>query len=329
MEKKYYIYLFLDSSKPGEYIYDDIKLEYEPFYVGKGCGDRIKSSLFDRESPFKVNKIKSLRDNKIEIISIKLFENLENEESLEIEKDVIKKIGRRDLKLGPLTNLTDGGDGRLTSPHSDDVKKKISDTKKSQALSFPHTEETRYFLRLINLGENNPMFGKTHTDEFKENQSLRVGGNKHPMFGKKHSESTINKIKENRFKNVDQNKLNELSRKRNNKPILQYDLDGVFIKEHESIKICALNTGLSESLIGKTCRGVLKNPKKFKFMFKDSDSSILNNSFKYKVGDIINIDNKEYILVKRNKKTCILSIEDELLNFRKNDYIFLWDKKSI
>ena len=168
MENKYYIYLFLDSSRPGEFVYDDIKLEYEPFYVGKGTGDRIKLSLLDRESAFKVNKVKSLRNRGFEIISLKLFDGLENEESLKIEKDLIKKIGRRDLGLGPLTNLTDGGDGRLTSPHSDETKSKISETKKSQALSFKHSENTKELLRLANMGENNPMFGKTHTDMFKE-----------------------------------------------------------------------------------------------------------------------------------------------------------------
>jgi hypothetical protein len=43
--KKYYVYLFLDKSKPGKFIYDDLEFEYETFYVGKGTGVRIKSSL--------------------------------------------------------------------------------------------------------------------------------------------------------------------------------------------------------------------------------------------------------------------------------------------
>ena len=70
----------------------------------------------DRESSFKVNKIKKIKRLGSEIISIKLYEDLENEESLQLEKIVIKKIGRRDLGLGTLVNQTDGGDGRLTSP---------------------------------------------------------------------------------------------------------------------------------------------------------------------------------------------------------------------
>ena len=197
MEKKYYIYLFLDSSKPGEYIYDDIKLEYEPFYVGKGCGDRIKSSLFDRESPFKVNKIKSLRDNKIEIISIKLFENLENEESLEIEKDVIKKIGRRDLKLGPLTNLTDGGNQTRNYKYvvSDETKQKISNGLKNSEL---FQKAVRSKERVNKISESNK--GKKRSDETKNkiSESLKgkMSGENNPFYGKEHSEDSISKMSE-------------------------------------------------------------------------------------------------------------------------------------
>jgi len=102
--KKYYIYVFLDKSKPGIYKFDYFEFDYEPFYVGKGTGNRIKSSLYDKESPFKVNKINKIKNSGGEIISIKLYENLENNESLEIEKLLISKIGRRDLGLGTLVN---------------------------------------------------------------------------------------------------------------------------------------------------------------------------------------------------------------------------------
>jgi hypothetical protein len=37
--KKYYVYAFLDKSKPGNFNYGDLKFDYEPFYIGKGTGD--------------------------------------------------------------------------------------------------------------------------------------------------------------------------------------------------------------------------------------------------------------------------------------------------
>ena len=329
MKNKYYIYALLDTSKPGLYQYDNLSFDYEPFYIGKGTGDRIKNSTYDKDSIFKANKIKSLRIRGIEPIGIKVYENLENIESLRIEIETIKLIGRRDLKLGPLTNLTDGGDGRLTSPHSDDTKLKISTTKKSQNLHILHNDLTKDYLRSINVGEQNPMFGKTHSDKVKNEQSLRVSGINHPMFGKTHTEETKQLIKDSRNKLVDQELLNKLSKERNSKIILQYDLENNFIKEHESIKVASKDTGLSESLIGKTCRGLVKNPGKFIFKFKNDDSKLLTNSFSIKIGDTITIEDILYKLVKRNKTTFIVSNDvGDYLTFRKNEYDFIWNKKT-
>ena len=326
--KKYYIYILLDESKPGDYKFDDLSFKFEPFYVGKGTGNRIINTLYDKKT-FKSNKIKSIRNKGFNILSEKVYENLENIESLNLEKDIIKLIGRRDLGLGTLVNQTDGGDGRLYSPHSDETRLKISKTKKAQCLSIPHTEETKNNLREINIGENNPMYGKTHTDEVKEQQSLRVSGSNHPMFGKNHTDESIAKIKESRNKSVDQNELNRLSKERNSKSILQYDLEGIFIDEYESIKVAAEKTGLSESLIGKTCRGIVKSPRKFIFKFKNTDSNTMNNSYEYKVGDFIFIDAIEHKFEKRNKTTCIVSINGVVKTLRKKEYEFLWDKKII
>jgi group I intron endonuclease len=328
--KNYYVYAFLDKSKPGNFNYGDLNFDYEPFYIGKGTGDRITTSLLDRESPFKVNKIKKIKKSGGEILKIKLFENLENDVALEKEIEVIKKIGRRDLKVGPLVNQTDGGDGRLTSPHSDETKRKISETKKSQKIIAysvnPMTQEQREHLKQINQGENNPMFGKNHTEQVKEEQSLRVSGLNHPMFGKKHDEETLKKIKENRNKNANQDKMNQLSKEVNSKSVLQFNLDGKFIQEFCSIKEASEKTGCSESIIGKCCRGVIKKPRKYIFKFKDSESFVLRNSFKIKIDDIFEINNLQYKLIKRNKSSVIVEKNNQIISFRKKDFPFLFEK---
>jgi len=284
-EKRYYIYVFLDNTKPGKYVYDNLKFDYEPFYIGKGTDDRIITSFYDKQT-FKSNKIKSIKNKGGDVIRYKLYENLENFEALELEKILISKIGRRDLYKGTLTNLTHGGDGRLASPHTEETKIKISETKKSQHLHSIITDSQKEYLREINLGEKNPMYGKTHTDEVKEKQSLLVSGSNHPMYGKKHNEETIQKIKDKRNNAVNQETANLDSKLRNNKAILQYDLNNNFIAEFESIKFASIELKISESLIGKTCRGIVKNPRKFIFKFKEESDKILTNSYELKEGDI-------------------------------------------
>jgi group I intron endonuclease len=328
--KKYYVYAFLDESKPGDFNYSDLTFDYEPFYIGKGNGDRIITSLLDRESPFKVNKIKKIKRNGGKIIKIKLLENLENDEALEFETQIIKKIGRRDLKLGPLVNQTDGGDGRLTSPHSEETKRKISETKKAQKILAysvnPMTDEQREHLRKINQGENNPFFGKHHTDEIKEEQSLRVSGTNHPMWGKKHDDDTIQKIREKRNSVVNKDRMIQLSREINSKSVIQYTLEGEVIQEFYSIKEASKFTGCSESIIGKCCRGVIKKPRNFMFKFKDAQSLELKNSYAIKIGDNFEIDGVIYKLIKRNKSSAIAEKQGQLFTFRKKEFQILFEK---
>ena len=73
MTSDYYVYVLLDSSKKGEYNYGEYIFEYEPFYIGKGRGKRIKDTLYDHFT-FKRNKISKLKRNNIEIISFKKSE---------------------------------------------------------------------------------------------------------------------------------------------------------------------------------------------------------------------------------------------------------------
>jgi len=105
----FYTYVYLDPRKPGIYNYGEYKFDYEPFYVGKGKGNRLKN-INGRSKYFKriINKIKELE---LEPVTIKLKENLEETESFKLEIELIKLIGKKNLKEGPLTNLVDGGEG--------------------------------------------------------------------------------------------------------------------------------------------------------------------------------------------------------------------------
>jgi group I intron endonuclease len=318
----FYVYALLDTSNPGEYIYDDIKFDYEPFYIGKGSEKRVITTISENRNSFKKNKIESLKKNNLEIKFIKINEYLIEDDAFDFEVYLISKIGRRNLGMGPLTNLTDGGEGRKNVIVSEETKQKISKTKKSQKLNNKHTEETKKNLSIINKGEFNPFYGKNHKEETKELQSLRVSGMNHPMFRKNHTEEAKDKIRSS-------NKLKELidsNKKVNCKPVLQFSLDGEFINEFLSIKEASIETGCSESIIGKCCRGLIKNPRTYFFKFKDQNSLILNNSFKIKIGDIFMIKGQKYKLLERFKKTCLLEKDGVIFNIRKKDYPKLFEK---
>jgi len=119
--KPFYLYAYLDPRKRGEYVYGNYKFDYEPFYIGKGGGDlfrdkrHLESAYQNSDgNRLKVNKIKKIISlgYKLDDGFIIRFEiGLTEDESMKLESEMIHLIGRKDLNLGPLTNLTDGGEG--------------------------------------------------------------------------------------------------------------------------------------------------------------------------------------------------------------------------
>jgi hypothetical protein len=129
----FYVYIYLNKLKPiDSYNYDDLTFNYEPFYVGKGKDKRFLYHLnkvknkCKFKSSIKFNIIKEHIENDIEPLILKI-ENLSEKESLNLEKEIIKKIGRLDLNTGPLTNRNDGGHKPQDNYHHDEIsKEKIS-----------------------------------------------------------------------------------------------------------------------------------------------------------------------------------------------------------
>jgi len=145
---KFYVYALLDERKSGNFTYeiDDIviNLSYEPFYIGKGTGNRIaaheKNALLESNTTIKDNKIRKIWSEGKKVIRSKILDQLDEDTSLELEIKLIKEIKRKG-EGGPLINLTDGGDG-LKNP-SPEVRQKISEANKRRIIS----EETREKLR--------------------------------------------------------------------------------------------------------------------------------------------------------------------------------------
>lgn len=130
---KYYVYVYLNTLRPGNFNYENFLFDYEPFYVGKGKDDRMYHHLnkvkntckYKSNSKFSI--IEECIKNNTDPIIIKLFDNLTEDDSLIKENEIIKKIGRLDLNTGPLTNKNDGGLKPQDNYHHDDnAKMKIS-----------------------------------------------------------------------------------------------------------------------------------------------------------------------------------------------------------
>ena len=125
-DKRFYVYIYLDPRRSGSYQYNEFQFNYEPFYVGIGVNNRyryhiskakrlsyndIKNKNFIGNS-LKLYKIKKIiKETNKEPIVLKLKENLNRGNALDLEIKLIKNIGRINIKTGILTNMTDGGDG--------------------------------------------------------------------------------------------------------------------------------------------------------------------------------------------------------------------------
>lgn len=99
----YYVYVLWK-------MYEEIPI---PFYVGKGHFERVIKHESDSEkiNQHKLNIIKKHKELGIEVgYSVLNFFKAEKD-AFKAEEDLIVLIGRKDLKQGPLTNKTDGGDG--------------------------------------------------------------------------------------------------------------------------------------------------------------------------------------------------------------------------
>jgi len=223
----YYVYVYLDPRKPGNYLYGDFYFEFEPFYVGKGRMHRHRIHLLkvkrgNYKNLPKYHVIKNILEQGLEPIIIKYKDNLLETDSFEIEKNMIELIGRKDLSKGPLRNLSNGGEGNGERKFTDEHRKNISISKKGVV-----TEKIRENLKEIHK---------------------RMIGNQRTL-GFKFSEESKKKLAESHYK-----------------PVLQIGLDGEILNEFPSIKDAESYIGVSIKKVlrggGKTAGGFLWKYKK-------------------------------------------------------------------
>lgn len=122
----------------------------EPFYVGKGMKFRCLQHEADARTTktltHKLNVIRSLhREGRA--VAYRIDSSYADEaEALARERALIAEIGRHDLKLGPLTNQTDGGEG--TSNPSEESRQRRRDSLWGEADDPERNAINRWFQKL-------------------------------------------------------------------------------------------------------------------------------------------------------------------------------------
>ena len=174
----FYVYAYLDPGKPGIFQYGEYRFNHEPFYIGKGKKNRAKV-FCDHKGNFVQCKIKSINNaGMIPIIHIVKNKCLESD-AIILEKKLITLIGRRDIGMGPLTNLTDGGDGTSGYNHSLETRLRMSKKRKGRKFSKETLEK-----------RSNSLKGRIVTAETRQKISKTLTGYKHSdAFCKKVSDA--------------------------------------------------------------------------------------------------------------------------------------------
>lgn len=210
--KDYYIYIYLDPRKTGNFNYQELYFNYEPFYVGKGRADRIDKSFKDNSNVFKTNKVNKIIDDGFNVLKMKIYQDLTESEAFEKEVQTISKIGKLIDGVGPLVNFNDGGyggDNISNHPNYDLIIEKMSLSQSGNNNGFfnkKHSDISKTKMSEIakeRKGEKNSFFGKKHSEETKrtisEKNRISNLGELNPFFGKNHSDQTKQKISEKKL----------------------------------------------------------------------------------------------------------------------------------
>lgn len=109
----FYIYVYLDPNKPGNYIFQDYKFSYEPFYIGKGNKNRayhhyrqvLRHGYENDSNPKRQKRIWDIiSEGTIPIILILQSDIIDEKTAYQLESKIIYIIGMESKIRGPLLN---------------------------------------------------------------------------------------------------------------------------------------------------------------------------------------------------------------------------------
>lgn len=182
------------------------------FYIGIGSEKRPYSKK-DRNNWWK--NITNKTTYKIDII----HENLSWIEACKIEKELINFYGRKDLGLGELVNMTDGGDGAKGIKSSLETRKKISNA------LFGNT-----------YASGNK--GKQKSESHKKNMSISALGKKKGPMSQEHK-NKLSKSNTGRLTSIEtRKKLSDSNKGKTRSLIIKEKLSKIRIQKNDYIIKC-------------------------------------------------------------------------------------------
>lgn len=268
---EFYTYVYLNPLKSGKYNFGKFNFNYEPFYIGKGKGNRYLEHLKinkRRINRYKQNIINDIIKNNKKPIIIKLYDNITEHSAFRLEKILINIIGRLDKGTGTLSNLTDGGDGISGTLYTKDKRINMIRNKSKIVQYNNEGKILKIWDNIVDISIQYPYILTNNLHRVCKSKGHRKLDN---YFWKYYNNEKITDI------------INIIDKY---KPILQYDLDGNFIKIWDSSSEIS-KSGYSSGAVLKCCRNNNNNNNNilyFKFnnfMWFFKNGNILSKIDKY------------------------------------------------
>jgi len=170
----FYVYILLDPRYEGLFKYgEDLEFCFRPYYVGKGVGRRYLRHFHESEFKRTYNQHKNNITKKIMLegydpIDFVVFfrDGMEESSALELEKEIISKIGCTSLKNGPLSNKTSGGESPGSFLRGLTWEQRYGEDK-AKEMKIKASKIQKTIKKPDQSGEKNAFFGKKHSEETK------------------------------------------------------------------------------------------------------------------------------------------------------------------
>jgi hypothetical protein len=229
------------------YVYRHIRLDKnEPFYIGIGTSKYYNRAYRHKSRSDFWKRVANKGGYEVEI----LMDNLTWEQACEKEKEFIKLYGRIDLKTGCLVNMTDGGDGAINAIISEKTRKSVAEANRRRVFTDEQKEKMAERMRKRN---KDPEFRAKITEGLRKSEKVIINARNLGVKskGRKHSDLSKKKISDSKAK----------------KPITQYDLNGIFIKNWESSCQIERELGFNQGNVSKCCKGEYSKAYGFKWEY--------------------------------------------------------------